>query len=119
MISHTFFLLPISAVRCRLPICHHHLLLTLALSSLPFACPSRAGAHGQEPTPWTDPITCDKEFQLCPQLDAGKLFVGSEDCLYLDVYVPEGAGEAGSDPLPVMAWLFGGGYGLAILHFTG
>lgn len=80
---------------------------------VPFAAPPVGDLRfkpPQEPTPWTDPITCDKEFQLCPQLDAGKLFVGSEDCLYLDVYVPEGAGEAGSDPLPVMAWLFGGGF---------
>merc|ERR1711991_926332 len=45
---------------------------------VPFAAPPVGDLRfkpPQGPTPWTDPITCDKEFQLCPQLDAGKPFV--------------------------------------------
>ncbi|KAF3482583.1 carboxylesterase family protein [Arthroderma uncinatum] len=35
----------------------------------------------------------------------------SEDCLFLDIYVPGKAlRENGSDKLPVIAWIYGGGY---------
>ena len=33
--------------------------------------------------------------------------VQDEDCLYLNVHVPEGSGE---DPLPVMVWIYGGAF---------
>ncbi|MDG2442704.1 MAG: carboxylesterase family protein [Luminiphilus sp.] len=36
----------------------------------------------------------------------GDTFVGSEDCLYLDVVAPTSAAEQG---LPVMFWIHGGG----------
>src|SRR5262249_43553504 len=38
--------------------------------------------------------------------------VGSEDCLYLNVYAPrvsEGRASNGAEPLPVMLWIHGGG----------
>lgn len=38
---------------------------------------------------------------------------GSEDCLFLDVFVPEGLGEAaaaGTTGVPVLHWLYGGGF---------
>ncbi len=53
----------------------------------------------------------------CPQitnaLDAGEgvdpgQLLGSEDCLYLNVYAPPGALD-GDEPLPVMLWIHGGG----------
>ena len=50
---------------------------------------------------------------LCPQYgfmaDGDNTGVsGSEDCLYLNVYVPESAGP--ENKLPVMMWIFGGYY---------
>lgn len=38
-------------------------------------------------------------------IEPGEL-IGSEDCLYLDIYAPAGAGEG--DDLPVMVWIHGG-----------
>lgn len=34
--------------------------------------------------------------------------IGTEDCLYLDVYVP--ASLKATDKAPVLQWFFGGGY---------
>ncbi|MCJ1468602.1 hypothetical protein MMC07_007231 [Pseudocyphellaria aurata] len=34
----------------------------------------------------------------------------SEDCLFLDIYVPSSAFESGGPPLPVVVWIYGGGY---------
>jgi len=34
----------------------------------------------------------------------------SEDCLYLNVYRPSQAGDAGAKPLPVLLWVYGGGF---------
>lgn len=36
--------------------------------------------------------------------------VFSEDCLYLNVYAPTDALAGASEPLPVMFWIFGGGF---------
>ncbi|KAF7557016.1 hypothetical protein G7Z17_g1052 [Cylindrodendrum hubeiense] len=34
----------------------------------------------------------------------------SEDCLFLDIYVPVSAFDPGAEPLPVIVWLYGGAY---------
>lgn len=34
----------------------------------------------------------------------------SEDCLFLDIYVPSSALIPGNPPLPVVVWIYGGGY---------
>ena len=34
----------------------------------------------------------------------------AEDCLYLNVYAPTGALEEGAEKLPVMFWIYGGGF---------
>ena len=46
---------------------------------------------------------------MCPQLDflSGSL-VGQEDCLLLNIYVPESAFTDAQAPLPVMFWIHGG-----------
>lgn len=53
----------------------------------------------------------DRCAQMTTPLDQGQgiepgLLVGSEDCLYLDIYAPAEAGEG--DDLPVMVWIHGG-----------
>ena len=35
---------------------------------------------------------------------------GQEDCLYLNIYSPVSAGSEGAAALPVMVWIYGGGY---------
>jgi len=41
-----------------------------------------------------------------------KVFTGgqSEDCLYLDLYVPGKALKHSKKKLPVIVWIYGGGY---------
>ena len=48
---------------------------------------------------------------MCPQWStAGELVpLGQEDCLVLNIYVPEAALEAGAEQRPVMVWIHGGG----------
>ncbi|KAG5678134.1 hypothetical protein PVAND_007832 [Polypedilum vanderplanki] len=54
-------------------------------------------------------IDCTKEGSECFHRSAYITdFVGSEDCLYLNVYVPES--EDSSEPKAVMVWLHGGGF---------
>ena len=45
---------------------------------------------------------------MCPQVIDGAGLVGQEECLLLNIYVPEAALTGEKDPLPVMVWLHGG-----------
>ena len=61
--------------------------------------------------PWTGVLDASAQrTEFCAQpdyLDVDKTN-GQEDCLYLNVYVPEV--DPPSEPLPVMVWIFGGGF---------
>lgn len=60
----------------------------------------------QPVTPWTGTKHTLVDGSICPQINVkNKLFIGSEDCLTLNVYVPKGKG-----PFPVMVWIYGGGF---------
>ena len=38
----------------------------------------------------------------------------TEDCLFLDIYVPRTAiNNTEIDPLPVLFWIYGGGFGIS------
>ncbi|CAL8125465.1 unnamed protein product [Orchesella dallaii] len=60
---------------------------------------------------WTEPKIADTLGSICPQMiDMGN-FAENEDCLFLNVYVPEK--HLAADTLsnfPVMVWIHGGGY---------
>ena len=103
-------------------------------ASVPFAKPPVGSRRLRPPEPITEPLgeySATKEPFLCPQLvtsvneepeltellgkfvDAGEFQKAagiSEDCLYLSIFRPKGT-KAG-DKLPVLYWIFGGGFEL-------
>ena len=49
---------------------------------------------------------------LCPQLTntvSGDL-IGQEDCLYLNIYTPADLNQGETSSLPVVVWIYGGGF---------
>lgn len=80
---------------------------------LPFAAPPVGDLRWRAPKPparWEGVREALVSGSECSQL-GGEPVLGSEDCLYLDVYVPAMAADAvptGADRLPVMYWIHGG-----------
>ena len=56
----------------------------------------------QDPEAWTDALDCTSPGEMAYQMASGEAS-GTEDCLNLDVYAPEGA-----ENLPVLVFLHGG-----------
>ena len=87
---------------------------SLIFRDIPFAQPpegaGRWAAPGRLETP-EQVISSKPEPVMCPQpqgMASGSAegeYLGSEDCLYLDIYAP---GEATASDLPVMLWIHGG-----------
>ena len=82
-----------------------------AFLGIPYAAPPVGALRFKPPQPhaaWTTPIQTTKVAAPCPQVvpQTGAA-VGSEDCLYLNVYAPAGAA---SSTLPVMVFLPGGSF---------
>lgn len=50
-------------------------------------------------------VDATKYGQPCPQPDSGGYIVGSEDCLWLNVFSPELPSDAAA--LPVLVWIHG------------
>lgn len=77
---------------------------------IPFAKPpvgEYAFKHPPPPEPWEGVL--DAAHGSCnPIQGKGGFYIGnnSQDCLYLNVFVPEGV----SAPMPVMVWIYGGAY---------
>jgi para-nitrobenzyl esterase len=86
-----------------------------AYLGIPFAAPPVGDFRWREPQPvkpWSDVLRADHFGPRCMQAHPFKDMVfrdtgPSEDCLYLNVWTPAGAPDA---RLPVMIWIFGGGY---------
>ncbi len=84
---------------------------------IPFAEPP-VGALRFQPPVGPYELPSGEKFQaltpssVCPQVKIGtNAHLGKEDCLYLDVYTPNRSpGDRSSEKLPVMFWMFGGGY---------
>ncbi|MFI0404454.1 carboxylesterase/lipase family protein [Actinomadura sp. 3N508] len=79
---------------------------------VPYAAPPVGPLRWEPPAQhpgWTAPVQATEPGSMCPQ--PGDFRPGStdENCLKLDVRVPE---DAGSGPLPVMVQLHGGGFRL-------
>ncbi len=85
-----------------------------AYRGLPYAAPPTGELRWRAPRPpagWDGTREALESGSECSQL-GGDPVMGSEDCLYLDVYVPSMAPEdvpSGDGRLPVMYWIHGGG----------
>lgn len=80
--------------------------------AIPYAAPPTGDRRWRAPQPaaaWTAPLNNTKSAASCLQTgDSNNPFRvngDSEDCLYLDVHAPTGAG-----PFPVMVWIHGGAF---------
>lgn len=80
---------------------------------IPYARAGRFEAPGPA-GPWHGVLPGGRFGKQCPQQYGGKVRrnileseVYSEDCLFLNVYRPEGAGPG---PLPVLVWIHGGAF---------
>ena len=84
-----------------------------AFKNIPYAAPPVGELRWRPPQPaisWNGVRDARKFGASCPQmfvknLSAGLILPGSEDCLKLNVYLPEKANKN----LPVMVWFHGGG----------
>ena len=87
---------------------------------IPFAAPPVADLRWRSPQPvkpWTETLGTTAFRDACVQLsgpldglpdDSGAV-VGSEDCLYLNIWSPRGHSSFNAEKLPVMVWIHGGG----------
>jgi para-nitrobenzyl esterase len=91
----------------------------LSWRGIPFAQPPLGELRWKAPRPaaaWTKRLEADHDRNICPQLGSpmngtdpagfGRP-VGSEDCLYLNIWAPPEAVQAEAG-LPVMVWVHGG-----------
>lgn len=81
-----------------------------AWTGIPFAAPPLGELRWRPPAPprpWAGVRGATDFAEPCIQLIGEEEFIGSEDCLYLNVFAP--AESQGSSPLPVMVHLHPGG----------
>ncbi|WP_174301935.1 carboxylesterase/lipase family protein [Caulobacter sp. S45] len=84
-----------------------------AFLALPYAAAPVGPLRWRAPRPpasWVEPRDATRGGALCPQAAIPGSGKQSEDCLTLNVYTPAGA-KAGAR-LPVMVWIYGGGYAI-------
>ncbi|KAF4522636.1 hypothetical protein B566_EDAN011035 [Ephemera danica] len=84
-----------------------------AFLGIPYAEPPvdnrRFKAPG-EPAPWEGIRNATEEGSVCAQVPLmGDTFIGSEDCLYLNVYTRQ-LSETDMELLPVLFWIHGGAF---------
>lgn len=98
----------------------HHVRAWLGI---PFAKPPVASRRFKAPErvdPWTDilnatqlPATCWQTEQIVYNLEAEKIWSPntncSEDCLYLNIWLPVSHSQ-GTAPMAVLVWIYGGGF---------
>ncbi len=80
-----------------------------AFLGIPFAQAPEGDMRWRPPIavePWTEPLEASEYRPICPQGRAQ--LPQSEDCLYLNVWTS--ADRSGTDAMPVMVWIHGGGF---------
>jgi juvenile-hormone esterase len=98
-----------------------------AFLSIPFAKPPLGDLRFKNPEPvdpWKGILDVTLEKQICLQknvLFPNPLIQGSEDCLYLHVYSPKTDKEQCKRKLPVLIYIYGGGFfsGAATQNISG
>uniref|UniRef100_A0A4W3IXU2 Carboxylic ester hydrolase n=1 Tax=Callorhinchus milii TaxID=7868 RepID=A0A4W3IXU2_CALMI len=76
---------------------------------IPFAAPPKRFEKAEPHPGWNDVLKTKKFKDRCLQTTLRQTDVrGSEDCLYLNIWIPQGSSV--STNLPVMVWIFGGGF---------
>ncbi|XP_058807485.1 esterase B1-like [Phymastichus coffea] len=82
-----------------------------AFKGIPYAKPPLGALRFKDPVPlesWSGVRDASEFGEMCCQLDpASRCVMGSEDCLYLNVYVKC---VKPNIPLPVMVWIHGGAF---------
>ncbi len=81
-----------------------------AFLGVPYAAPPVGSLRLRPPQPhasWTTPVQATQVATPCPQVRPPTGVVGSEDCLYLNVYTPANNAAANR---PVMVYIPGGGF---------
>ena len=79
-----------------------------AFLGVPYAAPPVGDLRFRPPqphAPWTSPLQTTQVGAVCPQVNPNEM--GSEDCLYLNIYTPT---QSASAHRPVMVWIPGGGF---------
>ena len=74
---------------------------------IPFAHANRFEAP-QSPKPWTSTLNATSFGKWCPQNSRPKDI--DEDCLTINVFLPEDKAKQNPALLPVMLWIYGGGF---------
>ncbi|XP_015419600.1 PREDICTED: bile salt-activated lipase isoform X5 [Myotis davidii] len=83
---------------------------------IPFAAPPKALENPQPHPGWQGTLKAKDFKQPCLQVTLAQDDTeGSEDCLYLNIWVPQGQKEV-SQNLSVMIWIYGGGFLLGSAH---
>ncbi|XP_065342359.1 esterase B1-like [Cloeon dipterum] len=93
-----------------------------AFQGIPYAVPPVGNLRFKNPVEhagWNGTLMATQEGSDCPQYEhITRLFSGSEDCLFLNVYTPQINSKRA---LPVMVWIHGGGMveGSSSVQLTG
>lgn len=91
--------------------------------TIPYAEPPLGDLRFRAPVPkkpWGGTLDGTEFPTMCPQF-AGSLldnfYFGDEDCLRLSVHVPNQNATQNTEPLPVMFWIYGGGFMIGMILF--